>query len=127
MPFGSRQVNETAFAQHVDLTAIAESELLHEFASLAPRRCQTAHRLQVDLDVEVPGIAQNRAVLQVLEMITRDYVLVARDGDKNVPDLGRIHHRHDAEAIHHGFDGLRTRRGSLNGRAPGWTPRTCRT
>ena len=49
-----------------------------------------AQRLQVDLDVEVPGVADDRAVLQRLEMVARDHVLVAGHGDEDVADLGRF-------------------------------------
>src|SRR4051812_11038623 len=43
----------------------------------------------------------------MLEMVARNHVLVAGHGDEHVADLGRFHHRHHAEAVHHGFDRFR--------------------
>src|SRR4029077_7388352 len=40
------------------------------------------------------------------KMLGANDVFVARDGNKNVALLGSFRHRHNAEAVHHGFNAL---------------------
>src|SRR5712692_9509626 len=98
MAFRGGQIDEAAFAQHINPAAVAQGELLDKLARLSPRRSDVAQRLEIDLHVEVPGVAKDGAVLQLLEMIPRDYVLVAREGDKQVADGSRLPHGHHAES-----------------------------
>jgi hypothetical protein len=55
----------------------------------------------------VAGIGEHRAVLHFVEVLGGEHALIAGDGDKNIADLGGFGHGHDAEAVHHGFDGAR--------------------
>ena len=61
-------------------------------------------RLHVNLDVEVSGVGDDRAVLHPLAVLERDDVFAARDGHKNVTDGGSVHHRHDLVAVHDGLE-----------------------
>ena len=61
-------------------------------------------RLHVDLDIEVSGVGDNRAVLHPLAVLERNDVFAARDGHENVTDGGGIHHRHDLVAVHNGLE-----------------------
>jgi len=66
---------------------------------------QALQRLDVDLDVEVARIADDRAVAHGLEMLLADDVLVARQGDEDVSNLAGVAHGHDAKAVHRRFQG----------------------
>ena len=88
MPFGGGKVDQAAFGQHVQPAPVAERILFHELARLPVRRADLGQRFQIDLHIEVPGVAEDRAVLHALEMIARDHVLVAGHGDENVADGG---------------------------------------
>ena len=106
MPFGGGQVDQAALAQNIDAAAVAQRELLDELARRAARRRRFAQRFQIDLDVEVARVAEDRAVLHLVEVVLGDDVLVARQGDEEVADDGGFVHGHHAEAVHHGFQRL---------------------
>ena len=59
-----------------------------------------------DLHVEVPRVAQHGAVLHQLEMLFAEHVDVARQGQEDIPDPGRLLHAHHVEAVHQGLAGL---------------------
>ena len=61
--------------------------------------------VQGQLDVEVAGVADHRAILHGGEVLAADDVDVAGDGDEQVADLGGLGDRHDLEAVHRGLDG----------------------
>ena len=61
----------------------------------------------VDLDVEVTRVADDRAVFHEFEMLLGEHVLVAGHGAENVAKLGGFFHRHHAETVHHGFESFR--------------------
>ena len=44
----------------------------------------------VHLDIEVAGIADDCSVLHSLKVFAPDDILIARDSDEDIPDLGRI-------------------------------------
>ena len=52
------------------------------------------------------GVGDYRSVLHHFEVLPGDDVLVAGDGDENIADLCGFSHRHHAESVHHGFEGL---------------------
>src|SRR5690242_13722371 len=103
MSFGGSQVDEAAFTEHVEFAAVAERIFVDELTGLPAGGGHTAQGFQVDFNVEMPRVAQDGAVLHALEMIARDYMLVAGDSDEDVADGGGVAHRHDAVAIHYGF------------------------
>src|SRR5207244_4346711 len=61
---------------------------------------------EIEFHVEVPGVADDGAVLHGDEVLAADDVLVAGDGDKHIADLGGLGHWHDRETVHGGFEGL---------------------
>ena len=69
-----------------------------------------AQRVEVDLDVEVPGVGQDRAVLHALEVLAAQDRARAGDGDEDVAARRRLQRGHDLEALHprlqraHGID-----------------------
>src|SRR3972149_5488933 len=61
----------------------------------------------VDLDVEVPAVADDRPVRHRLEVLAADDRLVPGHGHEHLPDPGRLCHRHDLEAVHDRLEGPR--------------------
>ena len=58
----------------------------------------------VDLDVEVPGVCEYRAVLHRLEVLSRNDAAAPCDGDEHVAHARRVLHRHDLVPVHDGFE-----------------------
>ncbi len=100
MPLGGGQVDQAPLAEHVDPPAVLQRELVHERPDGPPAARHRAERRQVDLDVEVAGVRQDRAVLQPAEVVARQDRGVAGDGDEDVAHLRRPGHRHHLEAVH---------------------------
>src|SRR6266576_4457673 len=107
MAFGGGQVDEAAFAQQVDLASVFERVLVDEVARGAFRRRHTLERGDIDLDVEVARVRNNRAIFHQGEMFFRQHALVAGDGAEDVAELGGFGHRHDAETVHDGLERFR--------------------
>ncbi|HET8968654.1 MAG TPA: adenosylhomocysteinase, partial [Gaiellaceae bacterium] len=63
-----------------------------------------AEGADLDLDVEVARVAEDRAVLHPLHVLAREDVLVAGRGAEDVADRGRLLHREDLEAVHRGLE-----------------------
>ena len=84
----------------------AQSELLDEVADRPPLAGELLERRDVDLDVEVAGVADDRAVLHRAEVLVAQHALVAGHGDEDVAERRRLGHRHDAEAVERGLDRL---------------------
>src|SRR6266850_4103900 len=106
MPFGGGEVYEATFAEQVHLAAVFQFVLVHERANFTLAAGQLFQRWDVNLDVEVAGVAHNRPALHFFEMLGANHALVAGYGDENVAFLHRFGHRHDAEAVHYGFNAL---------------------
>src|SRR5438067_2462622 len=105
MPLGRGEVDEAALAQHRDAVAVLEGVLVDELAHRALLRVLLQPG-DVDLDVEVAAVRDDRAVLHLLEMRLREDAGVAGHGAEEVADLRRLQAAHDAEPIHGGFQGL---------------------
>ena len=58
----------------------------------------------VDLDVEVPGVCEYRAVLHRLEVFSRNDAAAPGDGDEHIAHARRVLHRHDLVPVHDGFE-----------------------
>ena len=79
----------------------SDVELLDHRPGDARRRCQLAQRRDVDLDVEMAGVGEDRPVLHDLEVLAPEHVLVARRGHEHVALDGGVGHREHPEAVHH--------------------------
>ena len=79
---------------------VAEVVALDERAHLAHLAGQRAQVVEVDLDVEVPGVGEDGAVLHALEVLAAQDRARARDGDEHVAALGRLERRHHLVAVH---------------------------
>ena len=106
MAVASGEVDEAALCEQVDLAAVLQLELLDVLADRAARDRERLELRNVDLDVEVAGVREDGTVFHDLEVMLADDVLVARQRQEDVADLGGLIHRHDAEAVKDSLDGL---------------------
>ena len=90
MAFGGGQVDEAAFAQQVDLAAVFQRVLFDEGARGALGGRQLLERGDVDFDVEVAGVRDDRAVFHQFEVLFGQHVLVAGDGAEDVAESWRL-------------------------------------
>ena len=58
----------------------------------------------VDLAVEMTGVAQYSSILHIGKVFFVDNLVAACHGDEEVAELRRVCHRHDIEAVHDRFD-----------------------
>src|SRR6266851_1279952 len=106
MSFGGGKIDEAAFGEQVNLAAVLQLIFIHHGADFALATGHLFQRRDVDLHVEVAGVANNRSALHFFEVLAADDALVSRHGDVNVAFLHRFGHGHHSEAVHHGFDSL---------------------
>src|SRR5271165_1329470 len=104
MAFGGRQVDEAAFAQQVDLASVFQRVLFDEGAGGALGGRHVLEGGDVDFDVEVAGVRNNRSVLHQREVIFGEHTLVAGYGAEHVAAFGGFVHAHDAKAVHDGLE-----------------------
>ena len=85
---GGGEVDQAAFAEDVEPSAVGLDVFVDEFADLVD--VGFGHFREVvegEFDVEVAGVADHRAVLHDGEVLAADDVDVAGDGDEKVADL----------------------------------------
>src|SRR5712692_4246634 len=95
VPLGGREVHQAPFGQDDDAAPVAEAVFLDERPQLAAAlglRCEEA---QVDLVVEVPGVRDDRAVLEVRDGLPTDDVHVAGGRHEEIAALRRGCDRRD--------------------------------
>src|SRR5688572_20872651 len=100
MALGRSEVDQTALAQKEDPSPVAELELLDEGPCHAPGDRHPLERREVDLDVEVAGVGDDRTALHDAEVPLPDRVYVAGHGDEYVTLARRVDRRHDLVAVH---------------------------
>ena len=105
-PFGSRQVDQAAFAEQVNLAATLQRVFIYQRANFALAARQFFQRGNINFHVEVAGVANHRAVFHAFKMLAANHALVSGNGDVDVAFFYRLLHGHDAEAVHHRFDAL---------------------
>src|SRR3954463_13247577 len=74
---GSRQVDQATLGQNHDPAAL-HHELLDHFPDVAPCRGDAGKPLEVELDVEVPGVTHDGTVLHGGEMLRTDDMDITR-------------------------------------------------
>src|SRR5260221_724987 len=99
MPFGGGQIDQAAFAQNIDPATVTQRELFDKLACRTAGGSNFAQRFQIDLDIKVAPVAQDRAVLHFVEVVFGDYVLIACECNENVADSGGLGHSHHAETV----------------------------
>src|SRR5450756_2185049 len=101
---GRRKVDQPAFGQQVQTAAVGHGVLLDELANGALLHGELLEGRDVDLDVEVAGVGDDRAVLHDLEVLAAQHVDVAGGGDEQLGHLGGLGDGHDAVAVHDRFE-----------------------
>src|ERR1700694_4716078 len=95
MAFGSCQIDQAPFTQQTNRTSVAKLILLDKLARLALLAFREAlERIDVYLDVEVPAVRDQRAVLHRQKVLFAQHLGVAGDGDENVPARSSFMHGH---------------------------------
>ena len=108
MTFGGGQVDEAAIAEKVELAAVFHRRIRRRRGGLPSCRWRAFRAPGMSIStLKWPELLIDGAVFHFLEVIVGDDDLVAGDGDEHVADFGGFAHGHHAEAVHHGFDGLR--------------------
>ncbi len=93
MSFGRSEVDESPFAEDIDLASIFGCILIHKRAHEVRLAC--AHLLQrgyIDLHIKVTGVGYDRAVFHNFKMLSIDHVDIASDRAENITDLHGFHH-----------------------------------
>src|SRR5439155_17100161 len=80
VPFRGRQVHEPAVRDEVEAPSVLERELVDERPRLPRLSRELLERRDVDLDVEVPGVREDGAVLHRLQVLATDHRFVAGRG-----------------------------------------------
>src|SRR5467141_3627970 len=106
MSLGGGEIDEAAFCEEIDFAAVLHLKFVDHGADFALTAGQLLERGNVNLHVEVAGVADNRSALHFFEMLAADDILVSGHGDINVTFLHGFGHGHHAEAVHRSFDAL---------------------
>src|SRR5260370_39783237 len=106
MSFGRGKIDETPLCEQVHLAAVPQLKFVHHRADFALAAGHFFQRRDVNLHIEVAGIAHNRSALHFFKVFAADDVLVSRHSDVNVAFLHGFGHGHYAEAIHSCLDPL---------------------
>ena len=105
MALGGGEVDEPAVGEQVDPAAVRERELLDELARLARLGRERAQRRDLDLDVEVARVGEDRAVLHRARCARAAITCLSPVAvQKMSPILAACVHRHHLEAVHHGLE-----------------------
>ena len=103
---GAGEVDKAPLAENEEAFSAPEDILIHASAHAAVDPAgKGLEGVEIQLDVEVPAVANDRAVLHQLEMRRVYDVDIAADGDEQVADLRGLSYRHHAETVHDGLQG----------------------
>ena len=106
MPFGSGEINQAAFAEDHYAVAILEFVLFDERTDLRWLSGQFTQGNQIEFEIEVAAVTDDRTVFHLGEMLAIDHVTISGDRDEDIANRSRCRDRHDSESIHHRFDGF---------------------
>ena len=104
MALGRGEIDQPAVCDQIQAPAAGHRELVHQSTRLAGFDREVAERSDLDLDVEVPGVGEDRTVLHALEVRPADDVLVSCRRAEDIAEGGSSVHRHDLEAVHRGLE-----------------------
>ena len=100
MSLGRRQVDDPTAREEVQPASAGELVLLDQRPHLPDLAGQRPELLEIEFDVEVAGVREQRAVLHPLEVLAAQHPARAGDGDEDVAALGGGQRRHDLVACH---------------------------
>ena len=76
MPFGSRQINETALRQEIDVATVGQKIFLEVLSNRSLLFAQGFQTGDIELDVEMPGVGHHGTVEHDLEVLPANDILV---------------------------------------------------
>ena len=100
VPLRGGEIDEPSVGDEVQPASVGEGEFLHELPRTPRLDRHLPQRRNLDLDIEVTRVGENRAVLHALQVLACDHVLVAGGGAEHVADLGCPFERQHLEAVH---------------------------
>src|SRR5215510_944216 len=104
MSLGRSEIDQTTFAKHDDPPSSRSNLVLLDKRTHRRRIAgHLAQRHEIELEIEVTAVTDDRAIFHLREMFAIDYVAVTRHGNKDVANRCRFAYRHDAESIHYRF------------------------
>src|SRR6202035_3357595 len=103
MAFRACEVHETSLPEEINLAPIGQMEDLNLTQALLNFARELLERGDVDLDVEVTRVADDRAVFHQLDVLGTNDFAIAGHRDEYVADLCRFGHLHHAMPVHRGF------------------------
>src|SRR6185369_6607616 len=105
MSLGSSEIDQTTFAKHDDSPATRLNLVLLDKRTHRYRVARhLAQRNEIELEIEVTTVANDRAVFHFREMFTVDHVTIASHRNEDVANRSSFADRHDAESVHHRLD-----------------------
>src|SRR6266511_3968507 len=107
MTFGGGEVDESPFAEDVDLASVFCRILFHERADeIGLARAHLFQGGDVDLHIEVTGVGNDRSIPHDFKVMTINHVNITGDGAEEIADLRCLTHRHHLKTIHDRFECL---------------------
>ena len=104
MALGGGEVDHATARQQVQPAPVVEVVAFDERTDrLGVVAGRAAQLVEVDLDVEVSGVGQHRAVLHAREVLAAEDRARARHGDEHITARGRRERGHHLEAVHAGL------------------------
>src|SRR5580765_759548 len=106
MSFRGRKVDQASLRQNINSSSVGEYKLFHKFADHPAPAAHLSESRNIDLNVEMARVANDRTIFHHRKMLFPDDVDISGYSYKKISDLGRLFHRHHTIAIHGGFDRL---------------------
>ncbi len=102
MAFGGAQIDQAALGCDQDAASVRHAILVQVGTNRLRAAGHLLERSQLEFDIEVAGVGEDRPVAHPLEVTPPKNVLVARHRDEDVADLGGIVGSQNAVAVHDG-------------------------
>ena len=123
MPFRRREVHQPSFREEVDpLAASFQHVLVNKGAhALSHFGGDTPQPGNVNLHVEMPGVADDGPIVHQPEMLFADHLCVPTYCAENLANGGGLAHGHDQKAVHSRFqcaNGIRLHHDDIRPHAP---------
>src|SRR6516162_3556361 len=104
MAFGAREIHQPSLAEHIDRPPIWQHIRIYMLGDIALYLVSAIVEIgDIDFNIEVASIAENRAVFHQVEVRWPEHRTVAGGADEDIADFCRFEHRHYPKTFHRGF------------------------